>query len=297
MDNIATFSKSPTFKLVLVGDSGAGKTTIVKRHLTGDFEKEYNATVGVEVRPLGFHSTAGPICFETWDTAGQKKCGTLPDGYYANAQCAIILFDVTNPVSYNNVPAWYYDLVRNCGNIPIVLCGNKVDIKERKVEVKDSDFHSQKSLQYYDISAKANYNFDKPFLWLARKLLRDQSLLFLRAPTLASPEAQVDRALAEKYINELAAEYDDGEEYVEKEEEDWEEGDREEENEEEEYEGEENEVEEEDVGQDDAGQYDVGQYDGGEEDAWEEDNGEDENWEQGVGEHEYGEDEDAEDDG
>jgi hypothetical protein len=56
------------------------------------------------------------------------------------------------------------DLVRVCENIPIVLCGNKVDVKERKVKAKTITFHRKKNLQYYDISAKSNYNFEKPFL-------------------------------------------------------------------------------------------------------------------------------------
>ena len=58
-----------------------------------------------------------------------------------------------------------------CENIPIVLVGNKVDVKERKVKAKQITFHRKKNLQYYDISAKSNYNFEKPFLWLARKLV------------------------------------------------------------------------------------------------------------------------------
>src|SRR5690606_5329705 len=85
-----------------------------------------------------------------------------------NSQCGIIMFDVTSRITYKNVPNWYRDIVRVCDNIPIVLCGNKVDIKERKVRPKAIDFHRKKSLQYYDISSKSNYNFEKPFLWLAR---------------------------------------------------------------------------------------------------------------------------------
>jgi len=69
------------------------------------------------------------------------------------------------------------DLVRVCENIPIVLCGNKVDVKERKVKAKSITFHRKKNLQYYDISAKSNYNFEKPFLWLARKLVGNQALV------------------------------------------------------------------------------------------------------------------------
>ncbi len=71
-----------SFKLVLVGDGGVGKTTFVKRHLTGEDEKKYEATVGVEVRPLDFHTTRGKIRFNVWDTAGQEKFGGLRDGYY-----------------------------------------------------------------------------------------------------------------------------------------------------------------------------------------------------------------------
>lgn len=65
-------SNAPEFKLILVGDGGVGKTTFVKRHLTGEFEKKYVATLGVEVHPLLFHTNRGPIKFNVWDTAGQE---------------------------------------------------------------------------------------------------------------------------------------------------------------------------------------------------------------------------------
>ncbi|KAF9174378.1 GTP-binding nuclear protein gsp1/Ran [Entomortierella chlamydospora] len=195
--------QTPTFKLVLVGDGGTGKTTFVKRHLTGEFEKKYIATLGVEVHPLSFTTNFGQIIFNTWDTAGQEKFGGLRDGYYINGQCGIIMFDLTSRITYKNVPNWHRDLVRVCENIPIVLCGNKVDIKERKVKPKAIDFHRKKSLQYYDISAKSNYNFEKPFLWLARKLAGHQDLEFVAAPALAPAEVAVDPALMEQYKEEL----------------------------------------------------------------------------------------------
>lgn len=71
----------------------------------------------------------GTICFNVWDTAGQEKFGGLRDGYYIQGQCGIIMFDVTSRITYKNVPNWHRDLERVCENIPIVLCGNKVDVK------------------------------------------------------------------------------------------------------------------------------------------------------------------------
>mmetsp|Transcript_23793 Transcript_23793/g.30895 ORF Transcript_23793/g.30895 Transcript_23793/m.30895 type:complete len:218 (-) Transcript_23793:268-921(-) len=181
----------PEFKLILVGDGGVGKTTFVKRHLTGEFEKKYVATLGVEVHPLVFHTNRGPIKFNVWDTAGQEKFGGLRDGYYIQGQCAIIMFDVTSRITYKNVPNWYQDLTRVCENIPIVLTGNKVEIKDRKVKAKQISFHRKKNLQYYDISAKSNYNFEKPFLWLARKLVGDNNLTFVEEAALAPPEVHL----------------------------------------------------------------------------------------------------------
>ena len=135
------------------------------------------------------------------------------------------MFDVTARVTYKNVPNWHRDLVRVCENIPIVLCGNKVDIKDRKVKAKSIVFHRKKNLQvsclvhvsepiyvcsdhcfvfqYYDISAKSNYNFEKPFLWLARKLVGDPNLEFVEMPALAPPEVQMDKDLAKQYEQEL----------------------------------------------------------------------------------------------
>lgn len=95
------------------------------------------------------------------------------------------------------------DLVRVCENIPIVLTGNKVDVKERKVKSKAITFHRKKNLQYYDISAKSNYNFEKPFLWLARKLVGHPTLEFVASPALAPPEVTVDHAILEAYQREM----------------------------------------------------------------------------------------------
>ncbi|XP_060074593.1 GTP-binding nuclear protein ran-1-like [Ylistrum balloti] len=197
---------TPTFKLIVVGDGGVGKTTFVKRHLTGEFEKKYIATVGAEVHPMKFNTNRGEIKFNVWDTAGQEKYGRLRDGYYIQGQCAIIMFDVTSRITYRNVPDWYRDLSRVCVNVPMVLCGNKVDVKDRKIPAKLIKFHRKHNLQYYDMSAKSNYNYEKPFLWLARQLVGDPQLYFvaccagLLPPSIIMDKAQI--AQMEKELEE-----------------------------------------------------------------------------------------------
>ncbi len=190
-------------KLILVGDGGVGKTTFVKRHLTGEFEKKYIATQGVEVHPMEFNTSKGRIKFNVWDTAGQEKLSGLRDGYYIDAHCAIIMFDVTSRITYKNVPKWYKDITRICENIPIVLVGNKVDEKNRKVKAKQILFARKHGLQYFDISAKSNYQFEKPFLWILKKLTGDTTLSLVEAPALAPAEVEMDPSMVKQWEDEL----------------------------------------------------------------------------------------------
>lgn len=115
------------------------------------------------------------------------------------------MFDVTSRITYKNVPKWYKDLVRICDNIPIVLVGNKVDVKDRKVKAKQIVFHRKKGLQYYDVSAKSNYQFEKPFIWLLRKLVGDPALYLVEAPALHPGEIELDAT----HIQEIEKEAQD----------------------------------------------------------------------------------------
>ncbi|KAK2961231.1 putative GTP-binding nuclear protein spi1 [Blattamonas nauphoetae] len=181
----------PTFKLVLVGDGGVGKTTFVHRHRSGEFEPRYIATTGVEVSTLPLYTNLGPVRFNNWDTAGQERYGGLRDGYYIQAQCAILMFDVTSRDTYSNVDKWYRDLTRVCENIPIVLVANKVDSRDRKVRTKQVTFHRQKNLQYVEISAKSNYNIEKPYIMLLSKLADNPNVTLVREPAKLPPEIQM----------------------------------------------------------------------------------------------------------
>lgn len=102
------------------------------------------------------------------------------------------MFDVTSRVTYKNVPKWYKDLTRVCENIPIVLVGNKVDMKDRKVKAKQITFHRKRNLQYFDVSAKSNYQFEKPWIYLSRRLTGDPQLSLIEAPALQPQEIVLD---------------------------------------------------------------------------------------------------------
>ena len=190
------------FKVVLSGDGGVGKTTFVKRHLTGEFEKKYIATQGVDVSSIIFYTNRGPIKLNLWDTAGQEKLGGLREGYYIGANAAIMMFDVTSRITYKNIPKWHKDLTRICENIPIVLVGNKVDQKDRKVRARQITFHRTRNLQYYDISAKSNYQYEKPFLWILKTLVGDNNLFLTEGISLAPPEIHMDEATIQNLTNE-----------------------------------------------------------------------------------------------
>jgi GTP-binding nuclear protein Ran len=184
----------PEWKLLLVGDSGVGKTTFARQQLDFAPERRFVSTSRVEVHPLRFHTNRGEIKFNVWDTARREKFGT-PPGFYVRGECAIIMFDVATRISYKNVPNWHRDLVRVCERIPIVLCGNKVDLAERKVKEKQITVHRKKNLTYYDISAKTHYQQEKPFLWLARQLVGDPDLLFVPATALTPPPGSMHMRL------------------------------------------------------------------------------------------------------
>ena len=142
---------------------------------------------------MDFATSRGKVVLDVWDTAGQEKLGGLRDGYYIKGQCAIIMFDVTSRITYKNVPKWFKDVTRVCDNIPIVLVGNKVDVKDRKVKAKSITFHRKRNLQYYDVSAKSNYQFEKPFVWLLRRISGDKDLQLVENLPMQPEEVQISK--------------------------------------------------------------------------------------------------------
>ena len=113
------------------------------------------------------------------------------------------MFDVCSRITYKNVPKWYKDITRVCDNIPNVLVGNKVDVKDRKVKARQILFPRKHGIQYYDVSAKSNYQFEKPFVWLLKKMLQDPNLQLVEAPVLAPKEFEIDPSQIQEMQKDL----------------------------------------------------------------------------------------------
>ncbi|CAF1363186.1 unnamed protein product [Rotaria sordida] len=192
----------PKVKLILIGDGGVGKTTFVKRHITDELEMKYASRLPVSVHPLNFYTNLGEIIFNVWDTAGQEKFGRVRDSYYIGGQCAIIMFDVTSRMTYRNVPQWHKNIIRICRNIPIVLCGNKIDVKDRKLKAKSITYHRKNNMKYYDITQKLTENDDLqlvsqillilPEIHLDPDMLREHELQLIEAASHPLPDDDDD---------------------------------------------------------------------------------------------------------
>lgn len=162
-------------KIIVVGDGGVGKTAFVQRYTQGTFREPYLPTLGVEVVYLSSELNHLPVEDTTpdstsvWDTAGQEKYSGLRDGYYVGATGAIVMFDVTDLDSFKSVPSWLKYIRNTCGDIPIYICGNKVDVVGRVVSpalIGDFMKGAGGNTFYQDVSAKSCYNFDGGFKWL-----------------------------------------------------------------------------------------------------------------------------------
>ena len=153
-------------KLVLIGDGGVGKTTLINKGLTDEFERKYIATQGFEVNSIIFPFDNGQVTFEVRDIAGQEKYGDQKNNC-EGAECAIVMFDVTNKMSYRNVGPWIKILRNYVPDIPIILCGSKCDIQDRKIKEEEAVTlaNDLNLLSYFDVSAKTGHQIADPFLY------------------------------------------------------------------------------------------------------------------------------------
>ncbi len=121
------------YKIVLIGDSGVGKSNILSRYLTDTFTYDSKATVGVEFGSKSMEIEGNKIKMQIWDTAGQERYKSITNAYYKGAKGALLVFDLTKKTSFENVDKWIVDLKTNGDEqISIILIGNKSDLEEHR---------------------------------------------------------------------------------------------------------------------------------------------------------------------
>ena len=167
-----------TFKICFIGGPDTGKTTFIQRHKDGQFVRNYVPTVGVDVQSLIFHTNAGQYCLKIWDTAGQEKFKGLGDAYYLHSDGAIAFY---TSHSVNLTKQCVKDFIRVCDQVPIINVWNKTDLAEEAQFVKkcariDNSTIVQGRRTTYLVSARSNYNFEKPFLEILRQLTKNPQL-------------------------------------------------------------------------------------------------------------------------
>ncbi|KAG0419740.1 GTP-binding nuclear protein GSP1/Ran [Dictyocoela roeselum] len=171
------------FKIVLIGDSGVGKTNLLSGLTRNEFLSNSKATIGVEFATKTFTMDNSIIKAQIWDTAGQEMHGGMSQIYYLNAHGAIIMYNVTSRSTFAHVQMWLSNLrqITNVGNfeIPVVVVGNMTDLADRKVKHQQviSEI-SNKVFKTVDMSVKTNYHIEEPFLYLTRALLNDNTIKF-----------------------------------------------------------------------------------------------------------------------
>jgi len=170
------------FKLVLLGESAVGKSSLVLRFVKDQFDDYRESTIGAAflTQTIALDETT-TVKFEIWDTAGQERYKSLAPMYYRNANCAVVVYDITQASSLDKAKAWVKELQRQANeNIVIALAGNKLDLasgtrSKRAVETAEAEAYAKEAgLLFFETSAKTAENVKELFTAIARKLPLDQ---------------------------------------------------------------------------------------------------------------------------
>ena len=164
-----------TFKIVMTGDSGVGKSQLIQRYVNDIFDETHSTTLGVEISTKFLDIDDKKIALSFWDTMGQEQYQSLAPLYYKGASGAILVFDITKRGSFTNITKWNESLNNNSsGTIATLLVGNKVDLKEQREVSHDEAIKYAEELNYayIETSAKNSTNVNRAFELLAKEIYK-----------------------------------------------------------------------------------------------------------------------------
>jgi len=164
------------FKLILGGDGGVGKTSMVHRFVEDSFQSDYKATIGTSImkKECNFTGLESSVRFVIWDLAGQTQFRRIRKSYLTNAEAGILVYDVTRKKTYENVKNWYDEIKEVTPQISLILVGNKIDLEDQKEISQEEGEKLAKELgiSYIETSAKTGENIDEAFKMLALEIIK-----------------------------------------------------------------------------------------------------------------------------
>ena len=163
-------------KLLIVGDSGVGKTSLLLQYTEERFADNHIATVGVEYRIKMFDYKNFKIKLQIWDTAGQERFHSITHNFFHNTDGILFVYDISNHNSFEGVKKWINEAKETASSFQPLLIGNKTDLMER--DIKDEElkqYINENNLEYFEVSAKENKNIHETFNKIVELILKDKN--------------------------------------------------------------------------------------------------------------------------
>jgi len=160
-------------KLLLIGDSGVGKSCLLLRFADDTYTESYISTIGVDFKIRTIEIGGKSIKLQIWDTAGQERFRTITSSYYRGAHGIIVVYDVTDQASFSNVKQWLQEIDRYaCENVNKLLVGNKCDLTTKKVVDYNTakEFADGLGIPFLETSAKNSTNVEDAFITMATEI-------------------------------------------------------------------------------------------------------------------------------
>ena len=172
--------KKSFLKIVIIGDSSVGKTTLLQQYLNGKVTGNAKPTIGADFSKKETLIDNQVVTLQIWDTAGQEKFQSLGYAFYRGADCCVLVYDITNRKTFENLTKWKQGFIDNASpdepkTFPFVVLGNKIDREsERKVDKREGEDWCQanNNIPFYETSAKEGISVEQAFQEIARKALK-----------------------------------------------------------------------------------------------------------------------------